>query len=87
MAELLLIDDDLRALAQRVAEREGLTVEQVLREALHAGLQRAASGSRQSASDVPVYSMGVPRVNLDKSLTLADEIDNEAEAIDIDDPK
>jgi hypothetical protein len=83
MRTTLRIDDDLlRQLKQR-AQREGTPLTQLVNQVIRRGLEQTAEGrskSRRSYREQP-FSLGVPRIPLDKALALAASME-EAEVLE-----
>jgi hypothetical protein len=69
------IDDDLHRQLQDQARRERTTLTRVLNAALRRGIAEPRAKPRRHRQKT--YNLGVPLVNLDKALSLADEWDDE----------
>ena len=79
MRTTLTIDDYLMRELKEVAHRSGLSLKQVVNQALQAGIEQLR---KPSAPRVPynckIYSMGYPpRANLDKALEIASALEDE----------
>jgi hypothetical protein len=73
MRTTLRIDDDLLRELKQLAQREGTPLTQLVNRVIRRGLERAAerrSKPRRPYREQP-FSLGVPRVPLDKALALA----------------
>jgi hypothetical protein len=75
MRTTITLDADTEALVKRAMNERGLTFKEAVNEAIRAGL-----GGRTSAKpfSTPTFAMGAdPRINLDKALRLAGDLENE----------
>ena len=72
------IDDDLMSELKALAHRENVSLTRILNRVIRQGLTTARSKPKSSKryKEVPV-SMGKPRVEIDKALTLAAELEDE----------
>ncbi len=74
---LAIADDILRELKTR-AHENGLSLTRVANDTLRAGLEaRAELSRRRRRYREEVADLGVPRVNLDRALTLAAQLEDE----------
>jgi hypothetical protein len=73
----LTIDDDLMRELKETAHREGLSFKQMVNRALRRGLRALEEPARRKRYRCPVFSMGVPRAELDKALALADALEDQ----------
>lgn len=60
----LVLEDACIEGVRRLARRQGRQMSDVVNEILAEGLQRRKSGKRRRRIELPVYSMGPPKVNL-----------------------
>lgn len=70
----MTLDADTEQLLRRRMAEQKVSFKQAVNDAIRAGLSRDAT---QSASFTRTFAMGVPRVNLDKALQLAGELEDE----------
>ena len=80
MRTTLTIDDDLAATLRESARRSGRPFRQLLNETLRAGLQAQQTPPKAKRYRVRPKSLGgvVPGIDLDKALRLADALEDEA---------
>ena len=80
MRTTLTIDDDLAATLRESARRTGKPFRQLLNETLRAGLQAQQTPAKAKRYRIRPRSLGgvVPGVDLDKALRLADALEDEA---------
>lgn len=74
------IDDDLAATLKEASRRSGKPFKQVLNETLRAGLQAQQAPPKSRRYRLRPKSLGgvVPGIDLDKALRLADALEDEA---------
>ncbi|HLI45068.1 MAG TPA: hypothetical protein VKU92_11460 [Acidimicrobiales bacterium] len=73
MRTTLTLDPDTEELVRRRMRERGGSFKQVVNEAIRAGLGSAPAPLRRTTA----YDLGAPQVNLDRALSLADEIEDE----------
>jgi hypothetical protein len=73
MRTTVTLDPDVEALVKRTMRERGITFKEAVNGAVRAGL---AGGARKHFR-TPTYSMGEPRVPLDRALQLAGEMEDE----------
>ena len=80
MRTTLTIDDDLAATLRESARRSGRPFRQLLNETLRAGLQAQQTPPKAKRYRVRPKSLGgvVPGIDLNKALRLADALEDEA---------
>ena len=80
MRTTLTIDDDLAATLKEASRRSGKPFKQLLNETLRAGLQAQQAPPKAKRCRIRPRSLGgvVPRVDLDKALRLADALEDDA---------
>ena len=76
MRTTLNIDEDLLRQLKREAQRSHTPMRQVVNTALRRGVSQTAPQRTGGAYSCPTFSMGVPQVNLDKSLALAANLED-----------
>ena len=69
------LDPDTRMLVERAMRERGLSFKEAVNEAIRAGFGRAESGGRRYTT---TRTLGPPRVELTKALSLADELEDAA---------
>jgi hypothetical protein len=75
MRTTVTLDPDIASKLRQVARERGMSFKAVLNEALRAGLSGGSRSARRYR--MPVRNMGVRKhVNLDRSLQLADELED-----------
>ncbi len=74
MRTTVTLDPDTQALVERRMRERGQSFEDVVNDAIRAGL--ASAGARRRFS-TPTADLGVPAVNLDRALALAAELEDE----------
>ena len=74
MRTTVTLDPDTEALIRRRMRERDVSFKQALNDAIRAGLAPAPSGEEVST---PTVDMGPPRVNLDRALALASELEDE----------
>lgn len=74
MRTTVTLDADTEQLLRRRMAEQKVSFKQAINDAIRAGLCRAAA---PKASFTRTFDMGVPRVNLDKALQLAGELEDE----------
>lgn len=77
MRTTVRIDDELLADLRRQAARESLSLTDVVNRALRRGLAASNSTRRRPVHRERTFSMGSPRVPLDKALALAAALDDD----------
>ena len=78
MRSTVRIDDDLMTKLRARAQGEGLSITRMLNRVLRAGLEALSrSGDQQEIYRETTFSMGRPRVDLDKALALAAALEEE----------
>lgn len=75
MRTTITLDEDSQAVIRRLMRERGLTFKQAVNEAIRAG---SASKTRRPAARTRVFDMGEPRVDIDKALRLAADLEDEA---------
>ncbi len=80
MRTTLTIDDDLAATLKEASRRSGKPFKQLLNETLRAGLQAQQTPPKAKRYRIRPRSLGgvVPGVDLDKALRLADALEDDA---------
>ena len=73
---LTIADDVLREMKSR-AHETGVSLTRVANDLLRAGLDRAGSSRRRRRYREEVADLGEPRVNLDRALALAAQLEDE----------
>jgi hypothetical protein len=73
MRTTLTLDPDVHALLRKLMRERGLSFKKAVNLAIRAGL---ASGS-EAAAQTPTFTLGVPRVPLERALRLAGELEDE----------
>jgi len=73
MRTTVTLDPDAEALVRRLMRERSLTFKQAINAAIRAG----ASDSRRKSVRTPTFDMGPPRVDLDRALRLAAELEDE----------
>lgn len=68
------LDPDVRRLVERLMETKGLTFKEALNRAVRQGL---AEDAPTPGPRTRIAAMGVPRVNLDKAMALAAEMEDD----------
>lgn len=82
MRTTVTLDADTAALIQRVMAERGWTFKQAVNAAIRDGLTTSDGGdTEERRARVPTFSMGVPAdhgldVDLDRALTLADQLED-----------
>ncbi len=76
------LDADLLARLRRESERTRVPFKQLLNAALRAGLAKAAA-PRLPVYVLPTFGMGAPRVNLDKALAIAAQLEDAETALEL----
>jgi hypothetical protein len=74
MRTTVTLDPDTEALIRRRMKERNLSFKQVLNDAIREGLTQSPGGEEVST---PTVDMGLPRVNLDRALALASELEDE----------
>jgi hypothetical protein len=78
MRTTLTIDDALMRKLRQVAVRRGIPLKELVNRTLRAGLESIeAPPKRRSRFRQRVHSMGQPRVDLDRALQTAAELEND----------
>jgi uncharacterized Ntn-hydrolase superfamily protein len=78
MRTTVRVDDELLERLKAQARKENVSLTRLLNRTLKAGLQAGgARRSKQPAYCEQVYSMGVPRLTLDKAHSLAAKLEDE----------
>lgn len=74
MRTTVTLDPDVDALLKRYMRERGLSFKEAINQAIRQGIagNRAIPGERMRT-----FKMGVPKVNLDKALQLAGELENQ----------
>ncbi len=86
MRTTLTLDDDLAGLLKRRARELGIPFREAVNRTIRAGLGEAAAGRPQPAPKTMPHSFGFrPGIDLDKLGQLADELEAEAFADNLDD--
>ena len=76
MRTTVTLDPDVEALLDTVMRERGLSFKQALNEAVRSALaNREGSGTGRPFRQ-KTYSMGAPKINLDKALSLAAEMED-----------
>ena len=75
MRTTITLDPDTRMLVERAMRERGLSFKETVNEAIRAGLGRAEPGGRRYTT---VTTLGPPRVDVTKALSLAGELEDEA---------
>ena len=85
MRTTLTIDDELAATLKEASRRSGKPFRQLLNETLRAGLQAQQTPPKARRYRIRPRSLGgvVPGVDLDKALRLADALEDEAIASEL----
>jgi len=79
MRTTLDLNDKLMQRVKLKAMQENKSLKEVINQALSHSLdQPATKPSQRSRYKCPTYNMGQPKVNLDKALQVADELEDEA---------
>lgn len=78
------IERDLLIKLRREAERQGVPLKHLLNATLRRGLEEAAPRRRRTRYRCPTFSLGLPRVALDKALALAAELEDQEVAFELD---
>lgn len=73
MRTTVTLDSDVEARLRRVMSERGLSFKQALNDAI----RRGTGGDVRSGPVTTVRSMGVPRIDLDRALQLAGELEDE----------
>lgn len=76
----MTIADSLFRDLRDVAHKQGISLKQVVNQALRAGLESMRKPARRSRYRCPSFAMGYPAGGLDKALQLSSEIENEETA-------
>lgn len=77
MRTTVRIDDDLLRELKRQAHQENASLTQLVNQAIRRGLAPEAKKRRTPKFRQATFAMGPPLVNLDKSLALADALEDE----------
>jgi len=78
MRSTVRIDDDLLAQIKDRARRENVSLTRMLNRVLRAGLRAPMRASRDKERPKhAAFAMGVPRINLDKALSAAADLEDE----------
>ena len=78
MRSTVRIDDDLMTAIRSQAQREGLSITRMLNRVVRAGLEvLERSGNQQETYRQKTFRMGRPRVDVDKALALAADLEDE----------
>jgi hypothetical protein len=75
MRTTIRLDDELLERLKREAQRQNISLTRLINRVIEAGLETAPA-RRKRAFRQQVFSMGVPRVSLDKALALADRLED-----------
>jgi hypothetical protein len=87
MRTTLTLDDDLAGLLKRRARELGIPFKEAVNRTIRAGLGEASGAHRQAIPKTVPHSFGFrPGIDLDKLGQLADELEAEAFADNLDDP-
>jgi hypothetical protein len=79
MRTTLDLDDRLMRSIRRRALEENRTLKEVINRALRDSIERGRTrATGRTRYTCPAYSMGKPRVDLDKALSLADQLEDQA---------
>ena len=86
MRTTLTIDDDLMRALKDAAHRDGVPLKQLVNRALRRGLDALEGTTAGRPYRCPTFAMGEPeaRWNLDKALAVADELEDEEIARELD---
>lgn len=78
MRSTVRIDDDLLVQLKERARRENLSLTRMLNRILRAGLRAPARAGRDKERPrQATFAMGVPRINVDKALAAAADLEDE----------
>ena len=70
------LDPDVKALLTEAAYRIGKPVKTLLNDAVPAGLAPAAADARREPPDWPCHDMGLPLIDLSKTMALAEQLED-----------
>jgi hypothetical protein len=77
MRSTVRIDDDLLTELKEQAKRQNTSLTRVLNRTLRVGIQASREGKTRARHKQTTFSMGTPRLDLDKALTLAADLEDQ----------
>ena len=77
MRTTIRLDDDLLDRLKREAQRQNVSLTRIINRTIKAGLAGGASRRRRSPYKEQAHAMGVPRLPLDKALSVASALEDE----------
>ena len=77
MRSTVRIDDDLMQALKESARQEGVSLSRALNRAVRSGLAAQDEGEAEQPFQQRTFRLGAARLNLDKALSIAAELENE----------
>lgn len=77
MRSTVRIDDDLMMALKEQARRESVSLTRMMNRVLRVGLNAGSGRGSNKKHKEKTYAMGTPRVDLDKALALAGDLEDE----------